>query len=253
MSDNVQYELKSVKTLRGTESRSIAKWQKEGWELVDQSASTLHTTLTFRRVKPKVPWPLIAGLAGVVLLLAVIGGIASLFQGGDDMTTASTSPAAEPSQKSSKTPRPEASESSEPTSTPTPESIPEQNLTPENNPEFAALLASTQPCAETVEAFAVKYDDRTIEFDASISFMANHENRKTRYDFLISPGDQGAESTRGPNFKFEDVGILDLKLTGPNVPDAIGVGDLLRVAARIDDYNPTQCLFFLNPISTRIR
>jgi hypothetical protein len=83
--------------------------------------------------------------------------------------------------------------------------------------------------------------------------VANHGDAKTRYDFLIAPGDQGPESTRGPEFKFEDVNYLDLNLTGPNTPDAIGMGDLLHVVARVEEYNPTQCLFFLDPVTTEVR
>lgn len=73
----VRYELKSVKALRGTEGRSIAKWQNDGWELVDQNASTLYATLNFRKVKPDVPWKLLALLGGIVLFMLLIGSIAS--------------------------------------------------------------------------------------------------------------------------------------------------------------------------------
>lgn len=50
---DVQYEFKAVQTVRGTEARSIAKWQNEGWEYVGQAQGRLSTTLNFRRVKPK--------------------------------------------------------------------------------------------------------------------------------------------------------------------------------------------------------
>jgi hypothetical protein len=243
--DEVQYEFKSAKAIRGTETRSITKWQKDGWELVAQSTGTLHTTLNFRRVKPKVPWLPIAVLAGVVLLLAVIGGIVSALQGEEGKAPGPSNPAAAASEEPSEKPEPETSESSEPDA--------EQILTPENNEELAALLAVSDYCDDTVGSFATKYDDRTIEFDGSIALMANHGDFNTRYDFLIAPGDQGPEATRGPAFKFEDVNVLDLHLTGPNIPDAVGTGDLLHVVARVDEYNPTQCLFFLDPVTTEIR
>lgn len=35
--DDVHYEIKTVTTVRGTEARSKAKWEKESWELVSQS------------------------------------------------------------------------------------------------------------------------------------------------------------------------------------------------------------------------
>ena len=117
----VRYGLKSVKALRGTEGRSIAKWQNDGWELVDQSASTLYTTLNFRKVKPDVPWKLLALLGGIVLFLVLIGGIASALDGGDEKgaDVARPAPAAssEPSEEPS--PEPEVSDSATPTAEPT--------------------------------------------------------------------------------------------------------------------------------------
>jgi hypothetical protein len=52
--DNVQYEFKLVKALRGRESSARAKWQRQGWELVSENRGTLRTELNFRRAKPKL-------------------------------------------------------------------------------------------------------------------------------------------------------------------------------------------------------
>ena len=35
--DDAQYDFKDVRAIRGTEARSIAKWQKDGWELVTRT------------------------------------------------------------------------------------------------------------------------------------------------------------------------------------------------------------------------
>lgn len=131
----VRYELKTVKALRGTESRSIAKWQKQGWELVDQNPSTLHTTLNFRKVKPDVPWKLFAVLGGVVLVLLLIGSIASAL-GGD-------------AEKGTDVARPATAASSEPS-----ERAPEPEVTPVASPETEPTLAPTAapPVAPTVGA-----------------------------------------------------------------------------------------------------
>lgn len=51
--DDVQYEFESVRTIRGREASTIAKWRDDGWELDAQNQGTLRTELTFRRVKPK--------------------------------------------------------------------------------------------------------------------------------------------------------------------------------------------------------
>ena len=160
---------------------------------------------------------------------------------------------AEPSEEPSGEPSEEPSPEPEPEETVTASPAEEPTLTIENSPELAALLAVGDSCDGTVASFAAKYDDRPIEFDASVALVANHGDAKTRYDFLIAPGDKGPDSTRGPAFKFEDVNYLDFKLAGPNIPDAIRAGDLLHVVARIDEYNPTQCLFFLDPVTTEVR
>ena len=45
--DDAQYESQDVRAIRGTEARTIAKWNKDGWELVTQSqGSLLQTKLT---------------------------------------------------------------------------------------------------------------------------------------------------------------------------------------------------------------
>jgi hypothetical protein len=71
----VRYNKKTVTTVRGLEARSIAKWDKEGWELVSQAPATLmRTTLDFRRPKKFISrrvW--VAGIAGVALVLLGIG------------------------------------------------------------------------------------------------------------------------------------------------------------------------------------
>lgn len=66
----VKYENETVTTIRGTEARSIAKWEKEGWEFVSQTpAKLLRTTLSFRRPKkPLAKWVWVAGAAAAVVL-----------------------------------------------------------------------------------------------------------------------------------------------------------------------------------------
>ena len=111
--DDVQYESKDVRAIRGTEARTIAKWQKDGWELVTQSQGPLlQTKLTFRRPKPKTPWRLLAVLGGFVLLLIIFAVIMGAIQGGGSSPEPTTSPtegAVAPSEQPSEEPTPEAS------------------------------------------------------------------------------------------------------------------------------------------------
>lgn len=151
----------------------------------------------------------------------------------------------EPSETPSETVKPDATASSEPDD--------EQILTADKSGEFAALLAVSDGCDETIAPFVAKYGGRTIEFDGSIANMANHGDYDTRYDILVYPGKKGPESTVGPAFKFEDVNVFDLNLTGAKNPDSVGEGDRFRFVAQVVKYNPNQCLLFLAPVSTRVR
>ncbi|TFV58996.1 UNVERIFIED_ORG: DUF4839 domain-containing protein [Bacillus sp. AZ43] len=259
--DDTQYEYTSVQALRGTEAKAIAKWGRNGWEVQRRDPGVLRTELTFRRVKPKTlggtllaafrtlnpKMQLLAAAAPVLLLVAVItiGAIAE-GRGGASEPAASASDAevsAEPAHAAA------ATSSAAPT-TPAAEEI----LTVANNADLAALLAITQPGAPTVGEFAAKYRGRTIEFDGNIAFMNGHGGYSTRYDLLILAGDFSTTTSAGPNFQFRDVNLTsDLKLVGPNVPDTVGKGDNLRIVARVGDYNSTQELLVLEPVSLASR
>ena len=120
-----------------------------------------------------------------------------------------------------------------------------------NNKEFASLLQGDN-CARGLGKFAEENAGRVVEFDGSIAALAPHGNYNSRYDILIGPGDDGPNSAVGPSFKFEDVSIYDLNFKAPT-PQRIGTGDLLRVTSEVGEYNAQRCLFFLEPVETRIR
>jgi len=123
-------------------------------------------------------------------------------------------------------------------------------VTADNSEEFAALLKVPDNCGETIESFAAENGGRTIEFDGSVVNMAKHGDYDTRYDILVAPGNKGPESTVGPAFKFEDVNFFDLKITGTGTPNFVDEGDRFRFVAEVVEYNPDQCLLFLDPVST---
>ncbi|MGM0900356.1 MAG: DUF4839 domain-containing protein [Bacillota bacterium] len=126
-------------------------------------------------------------------------------------------------------------------------------LTVKNNEDLAAVLAVTDENNPIISEFAKKYAGRTIEFDGNIAHMIQYEDYKTRYDILIYAGDYSETTFSGPSFKFEDVNVSDLKLTGSEIPENIGMGQNLRITAEVEEYNETSGLFFLKPISTEIR
>jgi hypothetical protein len=156
----------------------------------------------------------------------------------------------EPSEEPTATDEPEPSEEPTPTEEPSEAEEP-QVITAQNSDEFADLLVGDY-CAGAVKTFAKENAGQTIEFDGAIVAMANHGSYDTRYDILMSPGDFDPNRAQGPAFKYEDVGILDLDLTG-KVPNRIGVGDEFRFTATVDRYVPNTCLFFLKPETTRVR
>lgn len=243
MADEIKYEYKTVQTVRGADGLVISKMQKEGWELVEHTQGMLRSALNFRRPKKPLPRLLIGAVAGGFVVLAVIIGVGAALEDGGEKKDASNKPTA-------------ATASAEPsaTSTPTATGSPTAAvITPQNSPEFAALLKTPDSCDGANLDFATKYKGRTVAFDGSIVHMAPHGDYNTRYDFLLGPGDQGSQTTIGPAFKYADVNILDLKLTGGNTPATVRTGDKFRFVAEVGEFNAKQCLFFLDPVSTEIR
>jgi hypothetical protein len=125
----------------------------------------------------------------------------------------------------------------------------DETLTIANSPEFAAILTEGE-CSDSIRNFAATYKGRVIEFDGHIAYVGPHPGRETRWDFLLAPGE--APGVVGPVFKFEDVGRADLNLTNENIP-GLNTGQNLHIIAKVVDYNATQCLFFLDPVSTGVR
>ncbi|MFF3934160.1 DUF4839 domain-containing protein [Streptomyces hirsutus] len=238
MADEIKYEYKTVRTVRGTDGLVISKMQKDGWELVEQVPGTLRSTLNFRRPKKPQPWLLIGAGVAVLVVLAIVIGVASALSDGDEKKAESDKSTAAANEKPSATPTPTAAESAA-----------TEIITPENNPEFAALLTA-DTCDDTNLNFATKYEGRTVAFDGSIRHMARYS---TGYHFLLGPGDEGPQTTVGPSFKYTDVTISDLKLTGEKIPATVAAGDKFRFVAEVGEFNSTQCLFYLDPVSTETR
>ena len=246
--DGVKYETKTVRTIRGAESWTVSKWEKEGWEVVSQSQGKLQTEITIRRPKPKTPWRLLA-IGGGALAALVIALIAN----GISREQSSAEPAQTPAASASETaPTPSERPPQEPTPTESAEAG-DVVLTPDSNADLATVLSLDDYCDRSIEAFAEKYRGQTIAFDGNIAAMNNHDGATTRYDILIGAGDFSETSAPGPAFQFRDVNTTsDLHYTG-NMPDTIGVGTNLHVTAQVDEYEPSSCLFLLEPVETAFR
>lgn len=244
--DTVKYQTTSVQTVRGTEKLMIAKWEKDGWELVAQTTGKLRTELAFRRPKPPFQWKPLAIVGGMLVILGLLIGIMAAVTSGDKGDN--PSPADTPTSEAIAPQDEPSAESEEPIATTPAEEAP---LTVENNADLAALLTGPQD-GPTVDAFATQYAGQLIEFDGAIGATNPHESYTTRYDILIVSGDYSeTHSNGGPSFQFRDVNITnDLHLMG-EVPDTIGVGTNVHVIARVGSFN--DLLFQLEPVETRVR
>ncbi len=246
----VAYETKIVRAVRGMESRTIKKWEADGWELVSQTPGRVQSELTFRRPKSKsrrLLWMIGGGAFALVLATIIIIGVLS--ERNADTAESATPAPNQSTSEPSVAPSPELTEV-DPSAEPESE---DDVLTPANSPELAALLVVTDYCAQEVAAFAAAHSGETIAFPGYIGAMAPHGGATTRYDFLIGAGDFSETSAPGPAFQFRDVNATnDLHWVGA-VPDSIGVGTNLTVTAQVDRYEQSSCLFFLEPVSTAVR
>lgn len=132
----------------------------------------------------------------------------------------------------------------------TTEPAPVQNLTADNCPDLAALLALRDPSDPSVSTFASKYNGQVIEFDGCVTAMQNHGSYATRWDILFGAGDFNENSMRGPNFHLTDVNYYDMNVSGG---DSVYVGLNVYVVAEVGDYNTNTALFELDVISIEIK
>lgn len=126
----------------------------------------------------------------------------------------------------------------------------EENLTPENNEDLAALLSATNELDPMYSEFAEKYKNQIIEFDACIIYLSNHANYDTRYDLLLSAGDYVDANTvnPGPIFKFENVNTFEMGIEDLFLPDFISIGSNIHVIAEVQMFSEDEGIFFLNPV-----
>lgn len=125
-----------------------------------------------------------------------------------------------------------------------------QVVTVHNTKQFAGLRTATDACSADIMNFAARFDDRLIQFDGSIRTTHLDDFLKS-YDIVIGFGDAG-KATTGPTFTFRGVSYNDLNVKG-QAPESVGVGDNLRVTARIDTFDTRTCEVVLRPEITKYR
>lgn len=246
----VRYETRTVKCVRGMESRTAARWVQDGWEVVSQKQGRLQSELEIRRPVRKISRRALViggGVASALVVVIVLGATGVLGSdsrendaGADGASTTATTTSRTPTPSSAATPAAETTSDA-------------AVVTAANTPQFASLLQLGEYCDSSIGAFANDYEGRTVAFGGSVLKVNNHDSYTTRYDILIGADDSTASESRGPAFQFEDVNTtLDLHYVG-DVPDTIGEGTKIAVTAKVAGYNSDQCLLRLVPVQTAIR
>lgn len=141
-------------------------------------------------------------------------------------------------------------ESEEPNTTMEPSTEPAENLTVENCPDLAALLALRDPGDPSVAVFASKCYGQVIEFDGCVMNMQHHGDFDTRWDVLLGAGDYDENSVLGPYFRLTDVNFYDMNVSGG---DSVYAGLNVHIVAEVGDYNSNSQLFELDIISMDIK
>lgn len=241
------YGEKVVQAFRGMESRTIQKWEQDGWKLVGREEGKLRTTLTFHKPKPepsKKNVMLTAG-AGVILTAVVITGVISEDGEGEppeEITSAAADSAEQPTIKEETGAPMEGRESDE-------------LITATSHPDFAALLHESDYCGEPVADFADQYAGRSIQFDGHLATMDPAGFDSPRYNLLLSPGDSiPGGNPSGPAFSYRDMNPpVDLKFGDGGAPDPLEVGQNFTFTAQMEKFDEKSCLFILDPIKTEMR
>ena len=125
-----------------------------------------------------------------------------------------------------------------------------ENLTAENCPDLAALLALRDPGDPSVAAFASKHYGQVIEFDGCVNSIQNHGDYTSRWDVLIASGDYDENSVMGPNFHLTNVNFNDMNVTGG---DSVYSGLNVRIVAEVANYDSNSQLLELQIISIHVR
>lgn len=123
----------------------------------------------------------------------------------------------------------------------------DDNITVENNADFARIISDNTCSYSDYSAFAAANQGKTIEFDGSIDYVENYKDYDTRYDFLLSAGPYDENHQTGPTFKFENeaASLID---TAGNAPGYLQAGQNVRIKATVLRFDDNTGIFFLRPV-----
>ena len=133
-----------------------------------------------------------------------------------------------------------------------PSSAADATITAENNQDFAALLADPNgDCDNNTKSFAKKYWDSTIEFDGKIASISSHNGDTYVQDVLVYDG-KAATAFQFNGVTIQPGGYAPTALGLPANSQPLAEGEKVHIVAKVDDFNQTQCLFRLTPVSAKI-
>ena len=103
-------------------------------------------------------------------------------------------------------------------------------------------------CSGSIGRFAKEHAGQKVAFDGSVVNVARAGGG---YDITLGPGDKGPNTVDGPVFKYGGVSMSDLNFTGGT--GHVVAGDLFHIVATVRKYDADTCLFYLDPVSTKVR
>lgn len=124
-----------------------------------------------------------------------------------------------------------------------------ENITIENNEDFAAIL--TDEYSGTFVSWFYNREGSIIEFDGCIADVAKNGDFDTRYNILVYGCDWDENYITGPNFQFYDTMVT--KFGDFTLPSYISAGSNVHVIAKIDEYDSKSDCVRLIPVEVTPR
>lgn len=185
----------------------------------------------------------------MVMFMSIIMVIGLTACGNEDNTSATTSNSATTNAVES----PESTETPQKSKTKSSSENAGKVFNVDNCKQLKKMLSKKAESDPSYSAFADKYKDSTIEFDASIDAISDHGDDDNKFDILLSAGKYSMTSQKGPTFKFENVGVSDLDLDTLYLKDVIKVGEMVHVSAEVDSFNADKQIFYLIPQKVTVK
>lgn len=120
-----------------------------------------------------------------------------------------------------------------------------------NHPElYELVLLDRKKDSGRIEEIASNFIGKDIELYLVTGFVEQYMNYKTRFNYVLYAVYEDNIKLTGPAFMFKDVGYIEIKLIGENIPDVFDIGLTCKVIAEVDGLE--NGFILLDPISTEV-